>query len=63
VPGIADLPKARGALISKFLSEPSYTHILFVDADIEVRSPPAIRTSGRASVLYPIGCSQGSLTI
>jgi hypothetical protein len=40
VPGIADLPKARGALIAKFLSEASYTHILFVDADIEVGHAP-----------------------
>ena len=35
VPGIADLPKARGALIYQFLQNPSQTHILFVDADIE----------------------------
>jgi hypothetical protein len=35
VPGIADLPKARGALIYQFLQNPSHTHVLFVDADIE----------------------------
>lgn len=35
VPGIADLPKARGALIYQFLQNPTQTHILFVDADIE----------------------------
>lgn len=35
VPGIADLPKARGALIYQFLHNPDQTHVLFVDADIE----------------------------
>lgn len=35
VPGIADLPKARAALVSRFLKEtPRLTHLLFVDADI-----------------------------
>lgn len=35
VPGIADLPKARGALVATFLKDPSMTHLLFVDADIK----------------------------
>lgn len=35
VPGIADLPKARAALVARFLNEtPRLTHLLFVDADI-----------------------------
>ena len=34
VPGIADLPKARGALVAQFLRDPSLTHLLFVDADV-----------------------------
>mmetsp|Transcript_7338 Transcript_7338/g.13805 ORF Transcript_7338/g.13805 Transcript_7338/m.13805 type:complete len:288 (+) Transcript_7338:41-904(+) len=57
VPGIADLPKARGALIYKFLAEQSYTHILFVDADIEF-GPEYIERAVRsgkdvACVMYP----------
>ncbi len=35
VPGIADLPKARGALVATFLKDPSMTHLLFCDADIK----------------------------
>mmetsp|Transcript_9649 Transcript_9649/g.16568 ORF Transcript_9649/g.16568 Transcript_9649/m.16568 type:complete len:311 (+) Transcript_9649:80-1012(+) len=57
VPGIADLPKARGALIYEFLSKPYYTHLLFVDADIEF-SPHLIERVARsgkdvACVIYP----------
>jgi len=57
VPGIADLPKARGALIYEFLSNPKYTHLIFVDADIEF-APSLIERvvrSGKdvACVMYP----------
>mmetsp|Transcript_39887 Transcript_39887/g.55441 ORF Transcript_39887/g.55441 Transcript_39887/m.55441 type:complete len:266 (-) Transcript_39887:324-1121(-) len=57
VPGIADLPKARAALIFEFLSHPSYTHLLFVDADIQF-SPHLIEravSSGKdvVCVMYP----------
>lgn len=34
VASIADLPKARGALIAEFLRTRHYTHALFVDADV-----------------------------
>jgi hypothetical protein len=35
VPGIADLPKARGALVSKFLKDEAMTHLFFIDADVQ----------------------------
>mmetsp|Transcript_1267 Transcript_1267/g.3030 ORF Transcript_1267/g.3030 Transcript_1267/m.3030 type:complete len:302 (-) Transcript_1267:54-959(-) len=35
VPGIADLPKARGALIHQFLANEHYHYVFFVDADVE----------------------------
>ena len=35
VPGIADLPKARAALVSQFLKRTELTHLLFVDADMK----------------------------
>ncbi|KAK3235689.1 hypothetical protein CYMTET_54130 [Cymbomonas tetramitiformis] len=57
VPGIADLPKARGALIYQFLAHKHYTHVLFVDADIEF-TPQMIErciASGKdvVTVMYP----------
>lgn len=42
VPGIADLPKARGALIYQFLSNPSYTHVFFVVGDSRSTRVPII---------------------
>ena len=35
MPGIADLPKARGALVSKFLKDEAMTHLFFIDADVQ----------------------------
>ncbi|XRA99448.1 hypothetical protein NFJ02_07g131470 [Pycnococcus provasolii] len=45
---IADLPKARGALISQFLNSKHYTHVAFVDADIafDASLPERLVSSG-----------------